>query len=256
MIYDIEIENATVSYRENVALKNISLRIKKNSFVLVVGPNGAGKTTLLTLMNGLGKLRSGTIKIFGKAVNFWNGNAIRREIGYVPQHILIDPRMPISVYDVVMLGRYGKIGLCRQPNATDRKIADDACELVDINHLRKKPIGHLSGGEMQKVSLARALAQEPKILMLDEPIANLDPRAQSDIIALIEQIYSEKKLVVLFVTHILNNVPRVCTDAVLIKDGHIIASGNIRDVFTKKLLSELYTYPIEPPTIGRTEQHV
>jgi ABC-type Mn2+/Zn2+ transport system ATPase subunit len=256
MIYDIEIKNATVSYRENVALKNISLRIKKNSFVVVVGPNGAGKTTLLTLVNGLGTLRSGTIKIFGKVVNYRNGNAIRREIGYVPQHVLIDPRMPISVYDVVMLGRYGKIGLFRQPNTVDRNIVDDVCELVDINHLRKKPIGHLSGGEMQKVSLARALAQEPKILMLDEPIANLDPRAQSDIIDLIEQIYTEKKLVVLFVTHILNNVPRVCTDAVLIKNGSIVASGNIRDVFTKKLLSELYTYPVEPPTMHRTERRV
>jgi ABC-type Mn2+/Zn2+ transport system ATPase subunit len=256
MIYDIEIENATVSYRENVALKNISLQIKKNSFVLVVGPNGAGKTTLLTLINGLGKIRSGTIRIFGEEVNYRNSNSIRKEIGYVPQHILIDPRMPISVYDVVMLGRYGKIGLFRQPNAADRKIVDDACEIVDINHLRKKPIGHLSGGERQKVSLARALAQEPKILLLDEPIANLDPRAQSDIIDLIEQIYTEKKLVVLFVTHILNNVPRVCTDAVLIKNGHIIASGSIRDVFIKKLLSELYTYPIEPPTMERTEQRV
>jgi len=247
MKWEIAIKNATVSYRENIALKNISLNIKQGSFVAVVGPNGAGKTTLLTLINGLGRLQSGTIDIFGMRVNKKNINRIRKDIGYVPQHILIDPRMPISVYDVVMLGRCGRIGLFRNPGKDDHNIIDEVCEHVGITHLKNKPIGHLSGGEQQKVSLARALAQRPKILLLDEPTANLDPRAQNEIIDLIECIYKKESLTIIFVTHVLGQLPKVCSDAVLLKNGRIITSGSIHMVFTKELLSEVYDFAVEPP---------
>jgi ABC-type cobalamin/Fe3+-siderophores transport system ATPase subunit len=251
MIQEIEIQNVTVSYRENIALKNISLNIAQGSFVAVVGPNGAGKTTLLTLINGLGKLQSGTVRIFGSEVTATNINGIRKDIGYVPQHILIDPRMPISVYEVVMLGRYGKIGLFRYPHHDDYDFVDEVCERVGIVHLKDKPIGHLSGGEAQKVWLARALAQQPKILLLDEPTANLDPRAQHEITGLIEQIYKEEKLTIIFVTHILGHLPQVCSDAVLLKDGHVTTWGSIDTVFTKQRLSEVYDYAVEPPFMKR-----
>jgi len=249
--WDIEICNATVSYREHIALKNISLRISAGSLTAVVGPNGAGKTTLLTLINGLGKLQSGIVKIFGTSVNALNINRFRKEIGYVPQQMDIDPRMPISVYDIVMFGRYGKIGLFRYPGKRDYTVVDNICELVNIGHLLEKPIGHLSGGEKQKVSIARALAQEPRILLLDEPTANLDPRAQGEITELIERIYTQEKLTIMFVTHLLNHLPNLCTNALLLKNGHIVASGGIDKVFTKKLLSGVYGFKIEPPKMGR-----
>lgn len=251
MTREIEIENATVSYRENIALKNISVYIERGSFVAVVGPNGAGKTTLLTLINGLGRLQSGTVNIFGLRVTNKNINHIRKDIGYVPQHIHIDPRMPISVYDVVMLGRYGKIGLFRHPGKDDYNIVDAVCERVGITHLKDKPIGHLSGGEQQKVSLARALVQRPKILLLDEPTANLDPRAQHEMIELIEWIYIQNKLTIIFVTHILSHLPHVCSDAILLKNGRIIVSGSIDSVLTKKWLSDLYDYTVEPPRMKK-----
>lgn len=256
MIWDIEIEKATISYREHIALKNVSLNVKKGSFIAVVGPNGAGKTTLLTLINGLGRLRSGAVRIFNTRINKNNISRIRKEIGYVPQHIIIDPRMPISVYDVVMLGRYGKIGLFRRPDKGDRKFVDKVCERVGINHLRKKPIGHLSGGEQQKVSLARALAQDPRILLLDEPTANLDPRAQNDMVNLIEQIYTKEKITIVFVTHLLSHLPHVCSDVILLKEGKIIASGMISEIFTEKRLSELYDYKIMPPHMNRVGYNV
>ncbi len=247
MTWEIEIENATVSYRENIALKNISLNIERGSLVAVVGPNGAGKTTLLTLINGLGRLQSGSVRIFGSEVTSSNINRIRKDIGYVPQHILIDPRMPISVYDVVMLGRYGKIGLFRYPNHDDYDFVDEVCEWIGITHLREKPIGHLSGGEVQKVWLARALAQEPRVLLLDEPTANLDPRAQHEIAHLIEYIFKQQNLTIVFVTHILHHLPQVCSDAILLKNGRVITWGSIDTVFTKQRLSEVHDYEVEPP---------
>lgn len=251
MILDIEIDNATVSYREHIALKNISLKIKKGSLTAVVGPNGAGKTTLLTLINGLGSLQSGTVKIFGTTVTAFGWSKIRKEIGYVPQYMNIDVRMPISVYDTVMIGRYGRIGLFRYLKKRDFEIVDKTCRLVGIDKLLEKPIGHLSGGEMQKVSIARALVQEPGILLLDEPTANLDPRAQYEIIDLIEKIYTAEKMTIVFVTHLLNHLPNCCTNALLLKNGHIKAAGAINDVFTEELLSEVYDFNVTPSWFKR-----
>ncbi len=256
MTLDIEISNATVSYREHIALKNISLRIEAGSFTAAVGPNGAGKTTLLTLVNGLGKLQSGTVRIFGALVTKHNRNKFRRDIGYVPQQMNIDARMPISVYDIVMLGRYSKIGLFRYPGKKDYTVVNNICQLIGIDRFIKKPVGHLSGGEMQKVSIARALAQEPRILLLDEPTANLDPCAQHEIIGLIERIYNDHKLTIIFVTHLLTHLPSLCTDALLLKNGHIIASGSIHEVFTKDLLSEVYDFDIDPPDVNRAGPNV
>jgi len=253
---DIEISGATVSYREHIALKNITLCIETGSFTAVVGPNGAGKTTLLTLINGLGKLQSGTVKIFGSPVTRLNYNRFRKEIGYVPQHLSIDARMPISVYDIIMLGRYSKIGLFRYPGKHDHAIVNNISRLVGIDRLISKPIGHLSGGEMQKVSIARALAQEPRILLLDEPTANLDPCAHHEIIELIERIYDMHKLTVIFVTHLLDHLPNSCTDALLLKAGHIVASGSIHDTFTKELLSSIYDFDVELPKADKVKADV
>lgn len=249
MNHDIKIDNATVSYRENIALHDISLSVEKGSFVAVVGPNGAGKTTLLTLINGLGTLQRGTVTIFGDLLNRRTVNRIRRNTGYVPQHLNIDARMPVSAHDVVMMGRYARIGLFRNPGKEDHRMVNDICERVGISHLRSKPIGHLSGGEAQKVSLARALAQEPRALLLDEPTANLDPRAQREIAEVIEHEYGRNGFTVFFVTHILSHLPRVCSHAVLLKQGRIIAQGPIKNIFTKNRLTDVYDFPVEPPVM-------
>ncbi|MDP2755437.1 MAG: ABC transporter ATP-binding protein [Nitrospirota bacterium] len=240
----VEIEGVTVSYRENVALKNISLNIDEGTFFAVIGPNGAGKTTLLTVINGLGKILSGSVRVFGMDL-LRNSSKIRREIGYVPQNSTIDPRSPISVRDVVMIGRLGKIGLFRNPSLEDNKTVDAAMDLVGIRRLQDRPIGHLSSGEQQKVAIARALAQRPKIILLDEPTSNLDPRSQREIIDLIDRIYKEVNLTVVFVTHLLSHIPESCQEAVLMKEGKIIFFGRIEDAFQDHLLSDLYDCPVE-----------
>lgn len=240
----IEIENVTVSYRECVALKDVSLTVKEGTFLGAIGPNGAGKTTLLTTINGLGKIVSGTVKVFGLDLKK-NERQLRKEIAYVPQSSNIDPRLPISVHDVVKIGRVGRVGLCRNLKNNDYQKIDSALDLVGIINLRDRPIGHLSAGEQQKVAIARALAQEPKIMLLDEPTSNLDPGAQQEIIELIKTIYLNNKLTVIFVTHILRHLPDSCKELIFLRQGKIIHAGGFKESLRKDLLSDLYDCSIE-----------
>jgi ABC-type Mn2+/Zn2+ transport system ATPase subunit len=121
----IDIENAVVSYREDVALRGVSLKVQSGEFVGIIGPNGAGKTTLLTVVNGLGKLLSGRVKVLGHYLTAGNGHSLRKKVGYVAQVQNIDPRMPMNVREVVMLGRYGLLGLLGRPGKHDWKVVDE-----------------------------------------------------------------------------------------------------------------------------------
>ena len=241
----VDLQNVTVSYRENIALHDVSLEIEEGEFLGLAGPNGAGKTTLLTAINGLGRILSGKVRVFNQELNSKNVNEVRKGIGYVPQIINIDPRMPISVREVVMIGRYGRIGLLKKVGSRDREIVENLIDLVGLRHLAKRPIGHLSGGEQQKVAIARALAQEPKILLLDEPTANLDLPAQKGIMDLVEKIYSERHLTILLVMHELTHLPQGCKQMVLMKEGKILFSGKTEDVLSEVILTELYGSPLE-----------
>lgn len=239
------IDNVSVSYREHVALRGITTRIKKGEFLAVIGPNGAGKTTFLTVINGLGKIIAGTVSVFGIKLNWRTVNQIRKEIGYIPQIINIDPRAPIRVRDVVRIGRFGKIGIFRYPTEADEKIVDEVMKLTGIEDFYDRPIGHLSGGEQQKVAIARALAQRPKILLLDEPTSNLDLKAQEELIGLIDRIYNEYHITMVFVTHILKHIPPSCQSGILMKNGQIIFDGPIEDAMSRDRLSNLYDLPEE-----------
>lgn len=241
----VEIANVTVSYREDIALKNASLSIKEGTFLAVIGPNGAGKTTLLTVINGLGRILSGSVKVFGMPLTHQNMIHIRKDIGYIPQNLNIDPRSPITVREVVSIGRISKIGLFRHQNHKDKEIVEEAMKLVGIDTLAKRPIGHLSGGEQQKVAIARALAQQPRIMLLDEPTANLDPKSQRNLIDLISRIYRESGLTIVFVTHILSHIPSACKEAVLMKGGRIVWTGVIKTALREDILSDLYECPIK-----------
>ena len=240
----ISIENAVVSYREDVALRGVSLRVKSGEFVGIIGPNGAGKTTLLTIINGLGKLVHGRVEVLGRLLTPGNGHFLRKKVGYVPQVENIDPRMPISVREVVMIGRYGLLGLLRRPGKHDWKIVDEMLELVGMTHLARRPIGHLSGGEQQRVAIARCLAQEPEFFLLDEPTASLDWRAKTDILRLVKLIHDSRHLTTLFVTHDLSSLPVACGRVVLMKEGLIWGEGSPEAALTDDNLSQLYDMPI------------
>jgi len=249
----VNIKNAVVSYREDVALRGVSLKVKSGEFIGIVGPNGAGKTTLLTIVNGLGKLLSGRVWVLGDYLTSGNGHSLRKKVGYVAQVQNIDPRMPMSVREVVMIGRYGLLGLLRRPGKHDWEIVDEMLELVGMSHLTQRPIGHLSGGEQQRVAIARCLAQEPELFLLDEPTASLDWKARTDILELVKLIHDLRQLTTLFVTHDLSSLPMACDRVVLMKEGLIWGEGSPEELLTDDNLSQLYDMPVSVVKARRQE---
>lgn len=236
----VRVTNAVVSYREDVVLRGVSLSVARGELVGILGPNGAGKTTLLTLVNGLGKVLSGGVCVLGRDISNGCPAALRRRIGYVPQGHGIDPRMPIRVREVVMMGRSGRLGLLRRPKEKDRRVVTELLERVDLARLADRPIGHLSGGEQQRVAIARALAQEPEILLLDEPTTGLDRKARPAILALVQSIHRATGLTTLMVTHAHRAAAALCDRVVLMKEGRIWAEGEPKTLLDRETLGRLY----------------
>jgi manganese/iron transport system ATP-binding protein len=178
----VEAENVVVSLDGKVALEGVTFRLEPGDLLGVVGPNGAGKTTLLRALSGTLLPTAGEVRIFG-APPTWHIC-----IAYLPQRIEADLRFPLSVADVVMMGRVGRLGPLRRPGRADRERVAQALDLVGIPHLARRPIGKLSGGERQRMFIARALAQEASVLLLDEPLAGLDAPTQAGILALLGRL--------------------------------------------------------------------
>jgi len=244
----IKIQDAVVSYREDVALQGVSLEVRKGEFIGIIGPNGAGKTTLLTVINGLGKLVHGQAWVLGSRLNGRNSISLRKRIGYVAQVENIDPRLPINVRETVMVGCYGRLGLFHRPTRAQWETVDEVLEMVGMAHLSQRPIGHLSGGEYQRAAIARALVQQPEIFLLDEPTASIDQKAQREILSLIQLIHKEYRMTTLFVTHDLRTLPPICQRLILMKDGKIWQQGSPELMLREEVLSQLYGAPISVPT--------
>jgi ABC-type cobalamin/Fe3+-siderophores transport system ATPase subunit len=236
----IKIKDAVVSYREDVALRGVSLDIAKGELIGIMGPNGSGKTTILTLVNGLGKLLGGWVSVLGLDISKRCPSALRRRIGYVPQVHNIDPRMPINVREVVMMGRYGRLGPMRRPGEADRRVVENLLHAVGMTPLADRPIGHLSGGEQQRVAIARALAQEPEILLLDAPTTGLDRRSRAEIMDLVHAIHREHGLTTLMVTHAHRTAAALCDRVVLMKEGSVWSVGAPKDLLAEEVLDKLY----------------
>ncbi len=190
----LELENIRVRYGRHDVLKDVNLEVEKGEFLGIIGPNGGGKTTLLKAILGIIKPTSGSIRIFGHSPS-----QAHHLIGYVPQYSSFDECFPISVWDVVLMGRLGKLG--RKPffSREDRKIAMDALRKVGMEDFGKRQITRLSGGQQQRVLIARALAMEPRILLLDEPTASVDKRMENSIYELLKELNETTTMIL--VTH-------------------------------------------------------
>jgi zinc transport system ATP-binding protein len=231
----IAIENVWVSVGGQLVLEAISLEVERPSFVALIGPNGGGKTTLLRVMLGLVRSDRGTVRVLGRSAR-----EARSRVGYVPQNPAVDSHFPISVQDVVLMGRLAGGRLVRVFSAADRAAADRAIERVGLSRLRKREIGGLSGGEFRRALIARALAVEPEILLLDEPDAHLDPTAARAVHDLLADL--GRRMPVLFVSHDLSVIsPRVTGIACLNRVLHYHRPGEL----TQATLEAIYGCPVE-----------
>jgi manganese/iron transport system ATP-binding protein len=193
----LELDNVSVYYGNVCALDRVSLALQPGDQCAIVGPNGAGKSTLFHVVAGVVRPDAGAVRIYGSTP----GGHIC--VGYVPQRTKVDAHFPVTVRDVVMMGRTGKIGMLRRPGRSDRTAVNDALERVSMADLARRQIGELSGGQQQRVYLARALAQEAEILLLDEPLTGLDLPSQEAILALLDDL-RRQGITVLVATHDLN----------------------------------------------------
>ncbi len=228
----IAIRGLTVSYGQTPVLRSVSVDMPSGRLIGVVGPNGAGKSTLLKAVLGLITPESGSIQIFSEPLESY-----RQRIAYVPQTEAVDWDFPVSVMDVVLMGRYGQLGWFGRPKATDRDIAREALTMVGMNDFASRHIRQLSGGQQQRIFLARALCQQADILLLDEPFAGVDAATEQAIFDLIARLTGEGKTLVV-VNHDLSVLDRF--DYVLLINQQVVAFGPTSDVVNDRNLRRTY----------------
>lgn len=233
----IELQSVWATLAGNTVLEDISFSLDERMFLGVVGPNGAGKTTLLRVILGLVRPDRGTVRVMGMTPGELKHEL--HHIGYMPQSVLFDPMFPVSVFDVVMMGRGCCIGLMRFPSKADRRAVSDSIALAGLEGLEKRPIGELSGGQQKRAFLARALCRETRILVLDEPTSGLDLPAQEQFMRLLVDLKESLGLSVIFVSHDVQVLARFADEMVCInRTMHF--HGKPVDVFDGKHLAEAY----------------
>jgi manganese/zinc/iron transport system ATP- binding protein len=229
----IELHDVTVSYHKRPVLWNIDLEIPEGQLIGIIGPNGAGKTTLIKAIMGLMPLSSGWVKVMGKPVK-----QQRHLLGYVPQRESVDWDFPVTVYDVIMMGRYGSIGLFKRPSEKDHHIVQESLKKVGMEDFAKRQISQLSGGQQQRTFLARALAQESQIYIMDEPFAGVDATTEEAIVILLKELKNRGKTL-LVVNHDLQTA-KSYFDSILMLNMRIVAFGPTAQVMTPDLLRKTY----------------
>jgi zinc transport system ATP-binding protein len=231
----IRLDHVTVSFDNDIALEDISFEVMSNDFLGIIGPNGGGKTTLLKTLLGVIKPDEGKVYIYGKPPI-----KARAVMGYVPQISTFDNQYPINVHDVVLMGRINKTSLLARYNDRDKDMAVKAMEQVGMEKYANRQIGKLSGGQVQRVLIARALASAPKILLLDEPTASIDPEFETDLYELLHELNND--LTIILVSHDIGAISRhvssvACLNRKLYHHGH-------KDL-TPEVIESLYGCPID-----------
>lgn len=229
----LEVHDLTVAYHKKPVLYGIDLTLPMGSLVGVIGPNGAGKSTFIRAVLGLLPISGGWVKVFGKSFR----ESCHR-VGYVPQRESVDWDFPVSVMDVVLMGRYGRLRLAQRPTKHDREIARECLEKVKMLPFANRQIGNLSGGQQQRVFLARALAQESDLYLMDEPFVGVDAATESAIVTLLGELKSRGKTL-LVVHHDLASA-REYFDMLILLNMRLVSFGLTSEVFTPELLQTTY----------------
>ncbi len=219
----IEMQDVVAAYNGAAALTGVSLCVHAGECVALAGANGAGKTTLLTAVNGFAPLVSGTVRVLGMKPHGRNAVRVRRRVGYVAQTAPLDRRMPITLMESVMTGVYGRLGWRQRPSQDERTRVLAMLEELQLSHLSERPLGHLSGGETRRAMIARCLAQQPEIMLLDEPTASLDKTSCAIIMNVMERTHCTAGTTILWVTHDLDALPPGCARLLRMQNGAIVA---------------------------------
>ena len=229
----VKVKGLTVAYNEKPVLKNVSLNIEKGVMMAIVGPNGAGKSTLIKGMLNLIRPLTGEVTFYGEKYE-----KMRNRVAYVPQRGSVDWDFPTTVYDVVEMGRYGKVGWLKRIRKIDREKTKEPIRMVEMSEFSRRQISQLSGGQQQRVFLARALVQEAEIYFMDEPFQGVDSRTEKSLVKLLKSLRNEGKTVVA-VHHDLQTVKEYF-DYVTFINASLIASGHVNEVFTEENIEKTY----------------
>jgi manganese/zinc/iron transport system ATP- binding protein len=229
----LDVHDMTVAYHRRPVLWDVDVAVPEGKLAAIIGPNGAGKSTLIKAILGIIPRASGRVEIYGKPYQ-----EQRRIIGYVPQRESVDWDFPVSALDVVMMGRYGRMGWFRRPGREDREAALACLEKVGMADYAKRQISQLSGGQQQRVFLARALAQDAKLYFMDEPFVGVDAATERAIVALLREMQAQGRTVIA-VHHTLQTV-REYFDHVILLNMRVVAHGPVDEMFTQENLQKTY----------------
>ncbi len=233
----LDIKNVDCGYGSRIIVKDISMSVESGEIVCLLGPNGVGKTTFFKTVLGFLKLAGGEICLDGENISKWSQKRLATVVGYVPQ--AHTPPFPFSVMDVVLMGRTAHLGVFASPSRKDMEIAEEALESLNITFLRNKIYTEISGGERQMVLVARALAQQPEILIMDEPTSNLDFGNQIRVLEQIRKL-SKAGLGVIMTSHFPNHVFLCSTKVALMKSDHEFIIGSVDEVINEENLKAAY----------------
>lgn len=232
----IDVRNVTLWRQDLLVLDQIDLQVQSGSFLAIIGPNGGGKSTLVKAILGVLRPTQGEIIVLGRPAH--DLGPLRCKLGYVPQMLQIDPNFPVSVHDVVLMGRFGRVGAGRKIRPKDRQAALAALERMGISDLQDRPIGRLSGGQRQRALLARALCNQPEILFLDEPTTGVDAESSAALYSLLRQLKGEGVTIVL-VSHDIG-VAATFVDSIACLNVRLVAHARPDELETTDALREMY----------------
>ncbi|MHA8111310.1 metal ABC transporter ATP-binding protein [Lactobacillaceae bacterium Melli_B4] len=242
----LTISNLSVSYGDTPVFSNISLKVGSGKITGIIGPNGAGKSTMIKAILGLIKSQSGTSDYDGKPLK-----AMRKKIAYVEQRKDLDLSFPIDVFDLVLTGSYGKLGLFRSPGKAEKAAAADALTQVNMQEFAKRQIGNLSGGQLQRVFVSRAILQEAEIVILDEPFVGIDLQSERDIMRILKKWRDEGKTIIV-VHHDLNKVSDYFDDLIILNHG-IVAYGPTNEVYNASNMAKAFSADLSSVLFNKEE---
>ncbi len=234
----IKVENLRHSFGDRAVLRNVSFSIAPGDFFIIIGPNGSGKSTLMRTMAGILSLQGGRVKVFERKMSGYTRKEFARLVAFVPQGLPTD--LPFTVAELVLMGRAPYNSTLGIESEEDYRVSEQAMRFTEVDHLAARKLDQLSGGEQQRVYIARAICQEPKILLLDEPTASLDLAHQVRIMDLMEKLKEEKNVTVVMVSHDINLAAMYGGQLLLLKDGQIVNLGPPGEILDFKTLEDTY----------------